>query len=257
MANIKLTAVQGLTEEDQVDYSWEDFYGDEEEQRQKEAETLKAKTKIENEPHYEDDFEDLDPKEVEEELEQNEPEDVSRQEVKRGSSLRNDSTDKLDKTDSHSSSKKSTKKSKPKKPKTHTNNKPPPLNLYQDLVKERLLHSKERTLSHNQDTMSDQEVGRRRGRRLHRRVQMKKYHSMEHAVEQAGRDRLEQKFMELEELMTRPLVDTRGTHVSKQQMQRMMKLQHQHAEMGYRGNNSQHTVGAWVEGAVQEEEGWW
>jgi hypothetical protein len=63
--------------------------------------------------------------------------------------------------------------------------------------------------------MSDQEVMLRhhRGRRLQRRSQMKKYHSIEHDVEQAGRDVLEQKFIELEDLLTRPLTDTRGVSV--------------------------------------------
>ena len=267
MANIKVTAVQGLTEEDQVDYSWGDFYGDENKQQQKKAETQKAETKKENEAVYEDDFEEVEEEEVEEveeEVEQNKPKVVLRQGDNRGGSPRYTSTgsprytsmDKLHETDSQTS-KKSKKKSKPKKPKTHPSSKPPPLSLYQDLVKERLLYSKDRTPPRNQDTMSDQEVGRRRGRRLHRRVQMKKCHSMEHAVEQAGRDRLEQKFIELEELMTRPLTDTRKTHIPKQQVHRMMNMQHQHAELGHRGNNSQHRVGAWVEGTVQEGEGWW
>ena len=93
--------------------------------------------------------------EVEEELEQNKPKVVLRQGDNRGGSPRYTSTgsprytsmDKLHETDSQSS-KKSKKKSKPKKPKTHPSSKPPPLSLYQDLVKERLLYSKDRTPPH-------------------------------------------------------------------------------------------------------------
>ena len=264
----------------------DDFYDDEQDRRQKAAETLKAETKVENDPvsDYKDDFEE------EERIGEDGAEDVSNRgtrvsnrdtdvsnpdtsvlngDTSELSSLRYASTDKLNEKDSssHPAGKKPKRKgrSSPKKPKTHPNNntnntnKPPPLNLHHDRAKDRPRFSRERTgttpsssSSHhnNQDTMSDQEVGRRRGRRLHRRGQIKKYHSMEHAVEQAGRDRLEQKFEELEELMTRPLADTRGPHlIPKQRVQRMVAMQHHLAEMGHReggggGNShSQHRVG--------------
>nr|KAG5699427.1 hypothetical protein BaRGS_016273 [Batillaria attramentaria] len=82
---------------------------------------------------------------------------------------------------------------------------------------------------------------------------------MEVAVEQAGKDRLEQKYQELEELMTRPLADTRGVHIPQQRIHKMVAMQQKHASVGHRSAYPQRhdngAIGPWFGDTVQEEEG--
>ena len=254
MAQLRITAVKGLRKEsfDEVDHVWGDFlYTEEKERQQTELEKHKAEIKVENETAYEDDFED------EEEEERTKSEDTydalnAHAEV----SSQYTSTEKLDEPDGQPGARQK-KKGKGRKQKTRSHNKPPPLSLYQDEMKHRLKYTTERPSSHNRDAMSDQEDGRRRGRKLHRRGQMKKCHSLEQSVEQAGRDRLEQKFLELQELMSKPLCDQRGFH-STGQLAPMPNLQHGSAGKGQRqlrANKRQtgHSIGAWIESSVQEE----
>ncbi|XP_070200189.1 glutamic acid-rich protein-like [Littorina saxatilis] len=256
MSGLKITALEGLRTQgsDGAD-PWKDFYGDDKEKQQENGEQEKS-TKTGNGATYEDDFEGSEEEGTE--TVQDKSEEMSIQnshgksENTETSQGRHDSTENL----SQAESSKKSKKKKSKKPKTHhPNTKPPPLNLYQDHVRERLNNSRPRVRP-SHDTMSDQEMGRRRGRKLNRRTQMKKYHSMEQAIEEAGRDRLEQKFEELEDLMARPLTDTRGVKIPHKRLQKMVTLHHQHGELGHgEVSSSRRRVGAWMEGTVQEEEG--
>lgn len=144
---------------------------------------------------------------------------------------------------------KMSKSRKGKKSSTHHlhETRPPPLNLYPNTTKDQV-HAASSRSRHNQDSMSDQGEMRSRGRKLQRRSPMKRYPSLDQAVEQAGRDRLEQKYVELTALLTRPLTDTRGgsgrasRHTEHPQLARA------------RADRWQNRVEGWGDGAVQEEE---
>ena len=119
------------------------------------------------------------------------------------------------------SSKKPKKKSKPKS-KSKPRSQPRPVDQ----------STREQTVSRYQSRASEKENTEHRGRKLHRRRQMRNAQSLGQAVEESSQQRLEQKFEELEDLMSRPLADTRP-RVPKQYVERVVNRQHEHAEAGY------------------------
>ncbi|XP_076450284.1 uncharacterized protein LOC143286557 [Babylonia areolata] len=275
MSQFKITAVEGLKTQGESDSVWDDFYTEEKEEPQKAAGPEKAFIQVENEATYDDDFEDVDDDDDDDDDEEgNNSRETPRITLNLSTSSRDTSMEKLDDTDSQTSSHykprrkggKAARKLKTTGSNNNNSNKPPPLNLYQDQIRDHLRYSRDRSLSFNhqqQETMSDQEGRRRRGggRKLQHRGQMKKYRSLEQAVEQAGKDRLEQKFVELQELMSRPLVvdslkvygppalqKTQGA--SKKQQQQQL----QEGRRGRKGDDPEHRLKAWISNSTLDED---
>ncbi|KAL8561694.1 hypothetical protein ACOMHN_054991 [Nucella lapillus] len=257
MSQLKLTAVEGLKTQGDADSLWDDFYTNDKEQKPKKTGGSElAKISVENDTTYDDDFED------EDDDEDRHSRETPRINLNLNTSLTNTSTKKLDsESDSHSSSTKPRRKGKGKRFKTGANNKPPPLSLYHDQLRDRLQYP--RSASHNQDTQSDQEARRHRGRKLHRRGQMKKYRSLEQAVELAGRDRLEQKYIELEELMTQPLVENTHSRAPASGQQWTSKKQKQPSRSRVKGGLKEEEEGggaepsrikAWISNSTLDED---